>query len=198
MVATQPAVKSVAVFCASSIGNRPEFERLARRLGEHLADQKVTIIFGGSDVGLMGVVADAALSRGGHVVGVYPKDTFSRDVQHAGPIELRTVSSMHERKSVMFELADAAVALPGGFGTLDELFEALTLIQTNKIAKRPVVLVGKEYWSGMTDWIKKTMLDAEQNISPADLDLFRLVDTPEEAVEYIEDFFTTHSLTPNF
>ena len=102
------------------------------------------------------------------------------------------------RKVIFVKYSQAFVALPGGFGTLDELFEALTLIQTKKIARRPVVLVGKEYWSGMTDWIQKTMLDAEQNISKEDLDLFCLVDTPEEAVEYIEDFFTTHSLTPNF
>lgn len=153
MVATQPAVKSVAVFCASSIGNRPEFERLARRLGEHLADQKVTIIFGGSDVGLMGVVADAALSRGGHVVGVYPKDTFSRDVQHAGPIELRTVSSMHERKSVMFELADAAVALPGGLGTLDEVVELLLWNQLG-IHEIPLVLLDLgSFWNKFFEFL---------------------------------------------
>tara|TARA_B110000046_G_C12994726_1_gene399536 strand:+ start:1281 stop:1964 length:684 start_codon:yes stop_codon:yes gene_type:complete len=102
------------------------------------------------------------------------------------------------RKVIFVKYSQAFVGLPGGFGTLDELFEALTLIQTKKIARRPVVLVGKEYWAGMTDWIKKTMLDAEQNISPSDMDLFCVVDTPEEAVEYIEDFFSTHSLTPNF
>ena len=111
MVAVDPGLKSVAVFCASSIGNRPELSDLARSLGEHLANKNITVIFGGSDAGLMGVVADAALSRGGHVVGVYPEDTFSRDVRHHGAIELRTVSSMHERKLVMFEMADAAVFL---------------------------------------------------------------------------------------
>ena len=102
------------------------------------------------------------------------------------------------RKVIFVKYSQAFVGLPGGFGTLDELFEALTLIQTKKIAIRPVVLVGKEYWAGMTDWIKQSMLDAEQNISPSDMDLFCVVDTPEEAVEYIEDFFSTHSLTPNF
>ena len=87
--------------------------------------------------------------------------------------------------------------MPGGFGTLDELFEALTLIQTKKIANRPIVLVGKQYWKGLTSWIEQTML-LEGNISKSDLSLYKLVDTSEEAVEYIEDFFSTNSLSPNF
>jgi uncharacterized protein (TIGR00730 family) len=88
--------------------------------------------------------------------------------------------------------------MPGGLGTMDEMFEALTLIQTKKINKRPIVLVGKKYWSGLVDWIKEAMLEQEQNISPADLDLFALVDTADEAVKYINDFYKSHELTPNF
>ena len=102
------------------------------------------------------------------------------------------------RKVIFIKYSQAFVILPGGFGTLDELFEALTLIQTKKIARRPIVLLGKEYWSDLTDWIEKTMLGEEKNISASDLDLFRLVDSSDEAVQYIEDFFSTNPLSPNF
>lgn len=102
------------------------------------------------------------------------------------------------RKVIFVKYSQGFIILPGGFGTLDELFEALTLIQTKKINNRPVVLVGKEYWQGLLDWIRQTMLITEKNISEKDLDLFKLVDTADEALEYIEDFFKHHSLTPNF
>ena len=89
------------------------------------------------------------------------------------------------------------VVLPGGFGTLDELFEAITLIQTNKIGKFPIILVGTKFWEGLFDWIKSTMLDAG-NISPADLDLIKLVDTEDEVVKIIDAFYKGHTLSPNF
>ncbi len=102
------------------------------------------------------------------------------------------------RKVIFVKYSQGFIILPGGFGTLDELFEALTLIQTKKINNRPVVLVGKAYWSGLLDWIKQTMLLTEKNISEKDLDLFKLVDTADEALAFIEDFFKNNSLTPNF
>ena len=94
--------------------------------------------------------------------------------------------------------AQGFIAMPGGFGTMDELFEALTLIQTHKVARFPVVLVGTEFWSGMIDWLKKTMLVQEKNINPEDLDLFKLVDTAEDAVNYILDYYAEMSISPNF
>jgi uncharacterized protein (TIGR00730 family) len=99
---------------------------------------------------------------------------------------------------VFVKYSQAFVILPGGFGTLDEFFEAITLIQTKKIARRPIVLVGKSYWTGLTMWIEEVMLNEEKNISPNDLNLFKVVDTADEAVHYIEDFFRSHSLSPNF
>jgi uncharacterized protein (TIGR00730 family) len=102
------------------------------------------------------------------------------------------------RKVVFVKYSQAFVIMPGGFGTLDEFFEALTLIQTNKIAKRPVVLVGKKYWSGLITWIEESMLGEEKNISAQDLSLFKLVDTADEAVAYIEEFFSSNLLSPNF
>ena len=94
--------------------------------------------------------------------------------------------------------AQGFVVMPGGVGTLDELFEAITLIHTHKIAAFPIVLVGKDYWNGLIDWIKNVMLEKEQNISPEDLDLFTLVDTADEAVEYIDNFYSKYLLKPNF
>ena len=90
------------------------------------------------------------------------------------------------------------IVLPGGFGTLDEMFEAITLIQTNKIGKFPIILVGKDYWGGLVEWIEKTMLNEEQNISPSDLSLFSVVDTAEEAVTLINNFYSKFGFTPNF
>jgi len=90
------------------------------------------------------------------------------------------------------------VAMPGGFGTLDELFEAITLIQTKKIGKFPIVLVGSSFWSGLMDWIKEMMLNKNGNVSEVDLDLFRIVDTADEVVDVINTFYTQHQLSPNF
>ena len=102
------------------------------------------------------------------------------------------------RKVVFVKYAQGFVILPGGFGTLDELFEALTLIQTKKIADRPVVIVGKEYWGGLLKWVEESMLHLEANISPDDVNLYALVDTADEAVQYIDNFYKTHDLSPNF
>ncbi|MCB0754963.1 MAG: TIGR00730 family Rossman fold protein [Flavobacteriales bacterium] len=102
------------------------------------------------------------------------------------------------RKLMFTKYAQGFVVLPGGFGTMDELFEALTLIQTGKVARFPIVLVEKEYWSGLLDWLKKTMQEENKNINPADLDLFRLVDTADEAVGHITSFYSKYSIKPNF
>ncbi len=102
------------------------------------------------------------------------------------------------RKVMFVKYAQGFVVLPGGFGTLDELFESLTLMQTSKINHRPVVLVGSEYWTGLIDWIKQSMLEMENNISEKDLDLIKIVDTAEEAYQAIDDFYQSHELSPNF
>lgn len=102
------------------------------------------------------------------------------------------------RKVMFVKYAQAFVVLPGGFGTLDELFEALTLIQTNKIEKIPVILVGVDFWSGLIDWIKETLLKKEGNVSPEDMDLFHLTDDPQEVVKIINEYYNTNDLEPNF
>ena len=99
---------------------------------------------------------------------------------------------------MFMKYSQGLIVLPGGFGTMDELFEALTLIQTGKVARFPIVLVGKNYWSGLMDWVKSTMLNEEHNIKEDDLNLYRLVDTAEEATEHIFRFYDKYVLKPNF
>ena len=118
--------RSIAVFCGANVGARPAYREAAERLGAELARSGRRLVYGGGDVGLMGAIADAALAAGGEVVGVIPQHLVDREVAHRGVTELRVVGSMHERKALMAELADAFVAMPGGLGTLEELFEVWT------------------------------------------------------------------------
>jgi hypothetical protein len=102
------------------------------------------------------------------------------------------------RKTIFLKYSQGFIAIPGGFGTLDELFEALTLVQTNKIGEFPVVLVGKKYWQGLLDWIKSTMMEKEHNVNEADLQRVHVVDTADEAVQVITQFYAKYLLKPNF
>jgi uncharacterized protein (TIGR00730 family) len=102
------------------------------------------------------------------------------------------------RKVMFVKYAQGFIALPGGFGTMDELFEALTLIQTKKIGRFPIILMGSDYWAGMIDWIKETMLGEEKNISPEDMDFIQIVDEPQAAVDIINEFYNNNKLQPNF
>ena len=119
-------MKTVCVYCGSNTGIRPIYAARAAMLGERLAREHLTVVYGGGNVGLMGVLAEAALSAGGEVVGVIPEQLVGWEVAHSRLSRLEVVSPMHERKARMFDLSDAFIALPGGFGTLDEMFEMLT------------------------------------------------------------------------
>ncbi|HYF13871.1 MAG TPA: TIGR00730 family Rossman fold protein [Phycisphaerales bacterium] len=133
-------LRRVCVFCGASAGARPEYARDAALLGRAIADHGATLVYGGGRAGLMGTVADAALDNGGKVVGVITKLLQSRELAHTGNTELHVVETMHERKMMMATLADAFIALPGGLGTLDELFEILAWAQLGIHAK-PVGLL---------------------------------------------------------
>jgi uncharacterized protein (TIGR00730 family) len=132
--------KSIAVFCASADGARPEYRAAAEELGRALATRGLGLIYGGARVGLMGAVADAALAAGGHDVGVIPHVLVDKEVAHQGITELHVTSTMHTRKALMAEKADAFLVLPGGYGTFEEMFEVLAW-QTLKIHAKPVVLL---------------------------------------------------------
>jgi uncharacterized protein (TIGR00730 family) len=131
---------SLCVFCGSSAGAAPGYAESARALGRILAAEKIRLIYGGGNVGLMGAVADATLAAGGEVIGIIPQHLVDREVAHAGLTELRVVGSMHERKALMAELSDAFVALPGGLGTLEEFFEVWTWGQLG-LHRKPYALL---------------------------------------------------------
>jgi uncharacterized protein (TIGR00730 family) len=128
-------LRSVCVFCGSNAGARPEYVEAARALGAALAGRRITTVFGGGRVGLMGALADAALSAGGRVVGVMPQHLLRPEIAHDGLTEMIVVDSMHTRKRMMAERADAFVVLPGGYGTFDEMFEMITWLQLRLQAK---------------------------------------------------------------
>jgi uncharacterized protein (TIGR00730 family) len=123
------SLRSICVFCGSSVGSRPEYATAAIAFGRLLAEQGIRVVYGAGNVGLMGVLADAALAAGGEVIGVIPQMLVDRELAHRRITDLRIVSSMHERKALMAELSDAFVALPGGLGTYEELCEVLTWAQ---------------------------------------------------------------------
>jgi uncharacterized protein (TIGR00730 family) len=133
-------MKSIAVYCGSSPGHDPSYIEAAQALGRAIAERELTLVYGGGHVGLMGAVADAALGAGGRVHGVITHALLAAEVGHTGLTELEVVDSMHVRKSRMAELADGFLALPGGYGTYEELFEVLTWTQLG-IHEKPVVLV---------------------------------------------------------
>lgn len=130
------ALHRVCVFCGSSTGVRGEYRVAAEQLARELVARSIGLVFGGGCVGLMGVIADAVLTGGGHAIGVIPRALVAREIAHRGLPDLRIVDSMHERKALMAELADAFVALPGGFGTFEEFCEAVTWTQLGLHRKR--------------------------------------------------------------
>ena len=146
-------IQRVCVFCGSSPGATPAFADRARQLGAVIAAQGLGLVYGGASVGLMGTLADAALAAGGEVIGVIPQSLVDMEVAHAGLSELRIVTSMHERKAVMADVADAFIALPGGFGTLDELAEVLTWSQLGLHTKPTGLLDVDGYFAPLLEFL---------------------------------------------
>jgi uncharacterized protein (TIGR00730 family) len=150
---------AVCVFCGSSSGGRPEYAAAARALGSLLAQRGVTLVYGAGHVGLMGVLADAALAAGGRVVGVIPQGLVDRELAHSGLSELHIVRTMHERKALMADRSGAFLALPGGYGTADELFEILTWAQLG-IHDKPIGLLNVAgYFDPLLAWLDRAVQD---------------------------------------
>ena len=150
-------MKRLCVFCGSSHGNSPAFEAAARELGEALAARGIELVFGGSHVGLMGVVADAALARGGKVIGVLPRFMADKELAHPKLTKLHLVDTMHERKQLMAELAEGFVALPGGFGTFEEIFEAMTWGQLHLHAFPCAFLNVDGYYDSLMEFLRNSV-----------------------------------------
>jgi uncharacterized protein (TIGR00730 family) len=174
-------LRSLAVFCGSSTGVSSIYQEAAREVGRLLGQRAVRLVYGGGHVGLMGVVADACLIAGGSVIGVIPQALADREVAHRGLTELRVVGSMHERKAVMAELSDAFLALPGGYGTWDELFEALTWSQLGIQKKVCGLLNVNGYYDSMLAMVDRAVAegfirDPHRERLLSDTDVSRLLD----------------------
>lgn len=162
-------MRRICVFCGSNAGARSEFAEAARALAAVLVERKLGIVYGGGNVGMMGVLADAALERGGEVTGVIPRTLVDKEVAHRGVTELLIVETMHERKARMNDLSDAFIALPGGFGTLDEFFEVLTWSQLGFHGKPCALLNVAGYYDLMLAMLDHAV--AERFLRPAHREL---------------------------
>ena len=188
----------VSIFGSARTKPDNKYYQNAVDIADKLAKLGYGVITGGGP-GIMEAGNKGAFDAGGKSVGLNIDLPFEQnhnpyiDAEHNLEFDYFFV-----RKVIFVKYSQAFVIMPGGLGTLDEMFEALTLIQTKKINKRPVVLFGKSYWTGLIKWIKEVMLEEENNISPQDLDLFIIADSIDEAVQYIDDFYKSHELTPNF
>ncbi len=158
---TQPTyrndIKRIVVYCGANVGNNPEYEKAAETVGRTLAEQGIGLVYGGGGVGLMGVVADAALAAGGEVIGVIPEALKVLEVGHKNLTAMHVVPDMHSRKAMMLGLADAVIAMPGGFGTMDELFEALTWSQLDYHRKLCGLLNVAGYYDHLIAWINHSV-----------------------------------------
>ncbi|WP_299433131.1 TIGR00730 family Rossman fold protein [uncultured Maribacter sp.] len=187
----------VSIFGSARTKENNAYYQLAVKIAKSIADAGYGVITGGGP-GIMEAGNKGANLAGGTSVGLNIDLPFE---QHDNPYidgdKSLDFDYFFVRKVMFVKYSQGFVVMPGGFGTLDELFEAITLIQTNKIEKFPIILVGTKFWTGLMDWIKNTML-SEGNISPKDLDLIKIVDTEEEVVAIIDSFYKERALSPNF
>lgn len=188
----------VSIFGSARTKADNPYYKMAEDIAAKLAEKGYGVITGGGP-GIMEAGNKGANEAGGRSAGLnieLPFEQFNNP--YIDSDKLINFDYFFVRKVMFMKYSQGFIALPGGFGTFDELFEAITLIQTGKIGKFPIVLVGKSYWEGMVEWIEKTVLQEENNISPKDLDLFKLVDTVDGAVKCIDDFYSNYLLKPNF
>jgi len=183
-------LKRVCVYCGSRRGLPGSHRQGALQLGRLLAERKITLVYGGGHVGMMGMIADAALSAGGEVIGVIPETLRTRELAHDGLTKLHIVDDMHQRKALMAELADGFIAMPGGLGTLEELFEMLTWLQIG-IHEKPVGLLNcGGYYDQLLAFLDQTVTDGY--LKADDLRrLLKVSDKPEELLEKLESASTS-------
>ncbi len=188
----------VSVFGSARLKPDNKYYKIAEKIAFQLTQNGYGVITGGGP-GIMEAGNKGAKRGGGVSVGLNIELPFEQhDNAYIDSDKSLDFAYFFVRKVMFVKYAQAFVAMPGGFGTLDELFEAITLIQTKKIGKFPIILVGSEYWNGLLEWIKKTLLEKYQNVSKKDLDLFTIVDTSDEVIEIINNFYKKHHLSPNF
>ena len=182
----RPSIQRICVFCGSRPGSRPEYLEAARQLGGLFAERRIGLVYGGASVGMMGAVADAVLTGGGEVIGVIPDALVQRELAHDHLTELRVVSSMHERKALMAELSDGVIALPGGFGTFEELFETITWSQLGIHRKAIGVLNVGGFYDGLLSLVEHAI---EEGFVPAQhRDLILEAAEPEALLDLISGY----------
>lgn len=182
-------VKRICVFAGSSPGARAQYSLAARELGNALARRQIGLVYGGARVGLMGALADAALAAGGHVTGVIPERLVAKEIAHEGLSELRIVASMHERKALMSDLADGFIALPGGLGTLEELFEVLTWAQLG-LHRKPCGLLNVDgFYDQLLSFIDHAV--HERLIRPENRAMVLVASAPDVLLQQFDEFVPT-------
>jgi len=179
-------LRRVAVFCGSAFGTDPAFRAEATALGTAIAKAGLGLVYGGACRGLMGAVADAALAAGGEVIGVLPEALSGREIAHKGLTSLELVNTMHERKARIHELSGAILALPGGYGTLDELLEAITWAQIGLHAKPCILINTLNYWKGLLAFLDTAM--AAGFIEQKNRDLVRVAANASDAIEMAMEY----------
>lgn len=177
------AITSLAVFCGSKSGNNLLFENHAIQLGQILVKKRITLIYGGGNKGLMGAVANAVLDKNGHVTGIIPQLLTDREHSHQGLTELIIVENMHTRKKLLYEKCDAAIILPGGFGTLDEFFEMLTWNQLNIHDKKIFILNTSGFYDHLLAHAK--MMQQENFLYDKIEDRITIINNPDEIEAYL-------------
>jgi uncharacterized protein (TIGR00730 family) len=188
------AIGSACVYCGSSMGASPRYREVARALGRALAAHGIRLVFGGGRIGLMGEVADAVMAAGGQAIGVIPDLLQKREKGHRGITELRVVASMHERKNLMFELSDAFVILPGGFGTLDEAFEMMTWRQLG-MHDKPILFLNMDgYWDPLDRLVDHFI--AEGFVAESGRGLFSMATCVEDVIPTLRGEPTVAIATP--
>jgi uncharacterized protein (TIGR00730 family) len=188
MTCTENRRPCVGVFCASSLGSDRAYETDAAALGSGIAVARWRLVYGGARCGLMGVLANAALAAGGEVIGVLPEILSGREIAHDGLTQLERVGTMHQRKARIHEMADALVALPGGYGTLDELLEAVTWAQIGLHAKPCILVNTRGYWDGLLAFFDSAVRAGF--ISPENRCLLRLARDAAEALQLLSEGFS--------
>ncbi|RMB59526.1 TIGR00730 family Rossman fold protein [Dokdonia sinensis] len=188
----------VSIFGSARTKPDHKYYKLAVEVAEKIVENGYGVITGGGP-GIMEAGNRGAHLAGGTSVGLNIDLPFEQhDNPYIDPDKSLDFDYFFVRKVMFVKYSQGFVVMPGGFGTLDELFEAITLIQTNKIQKFPIILVGKDFWGGLFEWVKTTLLDSFQNISPQDIDLIHLVDTSDEVIEVLNKFYDEYKLSPNF
>lgn len=188
----------VSIFGSARTKPDHKYYKLAVEVAEKIVDNGYGVITGGGP-GIMEAGNRGAHLAGGTSVGLNIDLPFEQhDNPYIDPDKSLDFDYFFVRKVMFVKYSQGFVVMPGGFGTLDELFEAITLIQTNKIQKFPIILVGKDFWEGLFEWVKTTLLDSFQNISPGDIDLIHLVDSSDEVIEVLNKFYDEYKLSPNF